>query len=119
MLRGVFMGNAMGQKRWFDYDPFTGAFETYEYDEDGNRTVITRTGRDLTPALDAIAELHNHDENKHPVLGYRVASIPLELVHKWLVEKGVNAMNPDHWPEVKKLLNDIDNHKLRPHRWRL
>lgn len=109
----------MGQKRFFDYDQFTGATETYEYDEDTNRTLIIRAGADLQQAIDAIAELHNHDENKHPVFGYRVASIPLELVHQWMVEKGVNAMDPRHWPEVKKLLNDIDNHKLRPHRWRL
>jgi len=109
----------MGQKLLFDYDSFTGAYEMYEYDEDSDQTLITRTGPDLQPQLDAIAELHNHDENKHPVFGYRVASISTELVHHWMVTKGVNAMDPRHWPEVKKLLNDIEYQKLRPHRWRL
>lgn len=103
-------------KRLFDYDPATGAFETFEYDHSSGGWGITRTSGDLQPLVDSIKELHNHHYNRHRVLGYHVARIPVELVHKWLVEKGVNAMDPRHWPEVRKLLNSNEYQDIRPDR---
>lgn len=37
---------------------------------------------------------------------WKVASIPIVVQYKWLHEHGVDVMNRDHWPAVKRLLND-------------
>lgn len=37
-----------------------------------------------------------------------VAEIPLIIVEKWKNELGVDVFNKDHWPKVKRLLNDPD-----------
>lgn len=106
-------------KRPFGYDPLTGAHETWEWDDSEGVMVITRTGADVQPVVDQVKQLHNHHHNRHPVLGAHVASVPLEIVYKWLVEKRVNAMDPTHWPEVKKLLNSNEYQYFRPDRRRL
>jgi hypothetical protein len=37
---------------------------------------------------------------------WKVASIPIGVQYKWLIHHGVDVMNRDHWPKVKRLLND-------------
>lgn len=37
---------------------------------------------------------------------HQVAEIPLIIVMKWKNELGVDINNPDHWPDVVKLLHD-------------
>lgn len=39
---------------------------------------------------------------------WRVASIPIVVQMEWLTRFGVDVHEPDHWPRVKKLLNDSD-----------
>jgi hypothetical protein len=40
--------------------------------------------------------------------GYLAASIPSSVMLKWLIEYGVDVMNKDHMPAVKRLLNSSD-----------
>lgn len=39
---------------------------------------------------------------------WRVASIPVTVQMKWLIEDGIDVHNEDHWPRVQKKLNDPD-----------
>lgn len=42
-----------------------------------------------------------------------VARIPLTVAHKWLVDHGVDVLNPDHKGAVARLLNSSDYLYLR------
>jgi ribonuclease HI len=35
-----------------------------------------------------------------------MCKIPNLVIEKWRNEKGIDVLNKDHWPAVKKLLND-------------
>lgn len=37
---------------------------------------------------------------------WRVASIPVVVQMEWMTRYGVDVHNEEHWPRVKKLLND-------------
>jgi hypothetical protein len=37
---------------------------------------------------------------------WKAASIPIGVAYKWLTEFGVDVYNDDHWPGVRRLLND-------------
>lgn len=39
---------------------------------------------------------------------WRVASIPVGVQYKWLIEEGLDVTDPDHWPRVQRKLNDPD-----------
>lgn len=43
----------------------------------------------------------------------RVASIPLWLIEKWKVEKGIDFFNTDHMPKITALLNSSEYSHLR------
>jgi len=93
--------------RLLDFDPHTGVKTIFRPSVDGETFQII-TEQDVEPILElnkekqkAGREYYARDKDL-----WRVASIPASVQLKWLVEKGVDLMNPDHWPEVKKLLND-------------
>jgi len=104
-------------KRTLDYDPFTGITTTFESDGDG-KFRLTET-QDVQAILD-----HNQRRATEAHGGWTeskdmryVGSIPLSIIHKWKVEKGIDVFNKDHWPAVKRLLNDPDWRKLRGAHW--
>lgn len=39
---------------------------------------------------------------------WKVASIPIGVQMIWLTKHGIDIHNEDHWPGVKRLLNDPD-----------
>lgn len=39
---------------------------------------------------------------------WRVASIPIGIQYKWMIEDGIDVLNPDHWQRVQRKLNDPD-----------
>ena len=43
----------------------------------------------------------------------RVASIPLVVVQLWRDRYGIDLLDPDHWPAVKRLLGDPEWRHLR------
>lgn len=97
-----------------DVDPWSGATTTLDYDESDDRLII-KTLCDVQPVIDQNKELQNHwdgwvDKQRTMRLA---ASIPVTIAHKWLVEHGVSCWRKDHWPAVKKLLNDPDYRYLR------
>jgi hypothetical protein len=103
-----------------DIDPLSGAIETFDYDEHTDTIIIKRTC-DVQPIIDRNKELDNHSdgwvgEGRDMRLA---ASIPTEVAYKWLVEKGVNCWRKEHWPAVRKLLNDPEWRYLRTGSFRL
>jgi hypothetical protein len=87
------------------YDPFLGI--VHEFVDVDDKTVGVLTSGDTQPILDANKEDANHGDNWSPSRDMKhVARIPPEIYTKWLYELGVDALNPDHAPAVRRLLND-------------
>lgn len=92
-------------KRIFDYEPDTGITTWYEDTEDG---FALRYEQDAEPIIElnktkqSMGREYYARDNEM----WRVASIPSVIQMKWMIEKGVDVYNPDHWPAVQRLLND-------------
>ena len=102
-------------RRLLDYDPLTGVTTYHHYDEMSDTTAI-ETVQDVTPTLEVNKAMANDDDYKRHGIKqswWHVASIPVVVQEKWLREDGVNVFNPDHWPAVKRKLNDIEYRYLR------
>lgn len=105
-------------KRVLDYDPLTRTTTYHAYD-DATKTTWIEEVQDVEPYIERNKRTQAHDVggamgmNDYFRQGVKngwahVATIPNGVIHKWLVEKGVNLYNKDHWPKVRKLLNDPD-----------
>ena len=90
---------------------------TYDASED---KIVQHSVQDIEPLI----ELNKKEFNKDYIHGgvetretgmRKVASIPLVIVEKWRKEYGIDMMNKDHWPKIKKLLNDPEYRFLRTH----
>lgn len=76
-----------------------------EYDEAEDK-IVTRYVQDVEPILKLNREMQVHGaQGFGPGIGERIASIPNIIVHKWLVEEGINVLDHEHWPKVKAKLN--------------
>ncbi len=101
--RLISINAATGISTWHDYDPNTG------------KTYITNT-QDVESILElnqrrAADESFKQKGLKNEML--HVASIPLNLVHKWLVEDGIDVFNKDHTKALLRKLNDPDYKHLK------
>lgn len=90
-------------KRLLDYDPNTGLKTWHRYDETEDRTILEYE-QDCQDIIDRNKWEQNHGDHKMGD-GYLAASIPSSIMLKWLIEYGVDVMNPDHKGAVKRLLN--------------
>ena len=100
--------------RFLDYDPLTGAVETFDYDESSDTAIIHRAA-DVQPIIDRNKELANHTDgwtSREKDLRL-VASIPIEVAFLWLRRYGICAWKKEHWPQVRRLLNDSEWRYLR------
>jgi hypothetical protein len=91
-------------KRLLDVDAFTGIRTYHEYDAAEDRTTISYEG-DAEPVIENNKRLQNEATGRMGDFCH-VASIPPTIQLKWLIEKGVDVLNPDHADGVKRLLND-------------
>lgn len=90
-------------KRLLDFDPLTGLKTIHEYDHATGETLL-HYEQDVEPLLDANKAAQNEQHGKMGDMVH-VASIPVSVQLKWLVEKGVDVLNPDHKQAVAKLLD--------------
>ena len=75
---------------------------------------VLETAQDVAPILDRNRALATDGDGYTPGREMRrAASIPLVVAEKWRNELGVDLLDPDHWPAVKRLLNDPDWRWLR------
>jgi hypothetical protein len=94
-----------------------GTYDTFEYD-DATGDVRIRRYADVQSVIDSNRSYHLESDGKGRD-AWLAARIPEFLVDEWLKTKGVNARRADHWPEVRKLLNDPDWKHLRPTSFKL
>jgi hypothetical protein len=93
-------------ERLLDYDPNTGMKTWHSYDEATERTIL-RYEQDCEPILDANKEFKNHGNHKMGD-GFIAAHIPSVVMLKWLTEYGVDVLDPNHRPAVRRLLNSSE-----------
>lgn len=103
----------MSERRFFDYDPETGAVETFHYDEETDTFAIQRA-EDVGIVLDRNKELANHTTGWNADKTMRhAASIPIGVIYEWITKHGVNLFNKNHQDGVKRLLNSNEYRYLR------
>ena len=91
----------------------TSAGALYFHGRRDGRGVLERV-QDVEPILARNKALASHDEGYSPSRELRrAASIPLVVAEKWRNELGIDVLDPDHWPAVKRLLNDPEWRWLR------
>ena len=96
----------------FYHDDWAGI--THTIDQLDDKTVVIHSSGDTQPVLDANKEDANHGNPWTPSRDLKhVARIPAEVYMIWLNDLGVDALNPDHRPAVRKLLNDVQWKHLR------
>ena len=91
-------------RRLLDRDPLTGLATFHDYDAASGRTILDYA-QDVEPLLEANARARG---DAPAALGemVHVASIPASVQMKWLVEKGIDILDPDHRQAVAALLDD-------------
>lgn len=102
------------QRRLLDVDPLTGVVEYHHYDEATDRTIIESV-QDVAPLLERNKALATADDDGWSPSRElrRAAGIPAIVILKWLHEDGINLFDRNHWPAVKRKLNDPDWRWLR------
>jgi hypothetical protein len=100
-----------------DRDLQTGIYETFEYNE-ATGDITIRRWADVQPVLDANKGFHLHSDGKGKD-AWLAARIPDNIAQDWLTRFGINAWKGEHWPAVKKLLQDPEWKHLRPTSFKL
>ena len=107
-------------KKLLDIDPWSGIKTYHDYDHSTGLTKIERV-QNVEPILDMNKRLQNTDHEKKGIKNcwWHAAMIPIIIQEKWLNEHGVDIYKKEHWPRVRKLLNDPDYRYLRTGRGRV
>jgi hypothetical protein len=96
----------------FYKDDFAGL--VHEIDQLDDKTFVIHTKGDVQPVLDANKEDANHGDPWSPSRDLKhVARIPVEICMIWLHRYGVDVLDPDHAPAVRRLLNSNEWRGLR------
>jgi len=82
--------------------------------EDSDGSLIVHREADVEPLLEQNKALYTSGDGYTPSREMRrAASIPMAIVEKWKNELGVDVLNPDHLPAVRRLLNSSEYLYLR------
>ena len=102
-------------KRLLDYDPLTATYTYHDYDHNSKKTYIT-TEQNIEPLLNLNKAAYN-DDNRRGVKQdwWHVARVPNSIIHKWMVEDGIDfySKEPSHVKKVKQKLNSNEYRYLR------
>lgn len=101
-------------KRLISYNPDHGIRAYHERDPHNGATLITHEYDDVDDILDNNKLNYNHVNGWNADRSFhKVASIPLAVVHKWLVEEGWDALDKRYSDKLKQKLNDPEWRYLR------
>lgn len=94
-------------KRLFEHDPQRGLTMWWEDTSDG---FLLHYEQDAEPIVDSnkIKANAGRDYYARDKDMWRVASIPIGIQYKWLIEDGLDVHDPDQWDRVARKLNDPD-----------
>lgn len=94
-------------KRLFKADPARGMNIWWEDTGDG---FLLHYEQDAEPIIELNKKKRNEGRNYYAQDSelWRVASIPIGIQYKWLIEDGIDVHNEEHWPRVARKLNDPD-----------
>lgn len=91
-------------RRVLDHDPVTGLTTWHDFNDATGETALVYE-QDVEPVIEANKRAANDAAGPMGEMVH-VASIPVSIQLKWLIEKGVDILNPDHKKAVAKLLDD-------------
>ena len=94
-----------------------GTYETFEYDDDTGDITVRRWA-DVEPVLNVNKAAHLDGDGKTGDM-WLAARIPNDVALLWKQLYGVDAWRAEHWPAVRRLLNDPDWKHMRPTSFRL
>ena len=101
------------RERLLDRSPITGLEAWFSHDAATGTSTI-RYHQDAEPVIEANKRSQSEGDGYSASRDLRrVAGIPAIIVMKWLNELGVNVFERDHWPAVRRLLNDPEWRWLR------
>lgn len=105
----------MKDMRLLDYQADTKTSIWFGYDDEKDKVLLYEE-QDVEPYIEAAKQLQNDPEySKKGIKNdwWHYGHIPMGIVHKWKVEKGVDVFNKDHVKAVLKLLNDPEYRWLK------
>lgn len=101
-------------KRLISYDPVNGIKTFHDFDTVTKQTEITYEYDSVASVLDMNKrERNDFDRTKQDEAWWKVATIPIAICNKWMIEDGINVWNKNHADRVFKKLNDPDWAYLR------
>lgn len=101
------------RKEVMRYDPITGMTRIHQFDNIDGKHVVS-LHQEVEHVLDRNKALANRPGSHASQGTFRhVASIPLVVIELWLRKYGIWVYKHEHWPAVKKLLNDPEWRYLR------
>mgnify|MGYP005676318107 CR=1 FL=1 len=88
--------------------------EFFKYDEANDESIVATTykGTDLVTDLNKEVQSKEFGRGENNDM-HHVARIPPEVIHRWLVDYGVNVYNKEHGPKVMALLDSNEWRHLR------
>ncbi len=99
-----------------DFDPITGMKTLLEFDDVHPQKFHVHYQQDVTAILERNKELQKHPDYKKQGIKrgmQHVASIPLVWTQHLLHKHGIDVMKADHWPKLRRLLQDPQYRHLR------
>ena len=111
MERGALHGSAPFEhmtKRVVDYDPISGITTSVDYDPVDDITTVIHEFCELDATMDRTKALQNDDDyTRKGIKGgwWHYAFTPNHLIHKWLVEDGINIYNKQDLPRALAKIN--------------
>lgn len=101
-----------------DWDPFSRLKTIYHPESDGKWRL--EYVQDCEPDIEACKALQNAIDGWSPTKEWRwAAHIPDIIILKWMKEDGIDIMDKNHWPAVRRRLNDPEWRYLRTAPWNL
>jgi len=102
-------------KRLLSHDPLTGLKTWHSFDSLTDETTISYSA-DSTPILEENKLKQNDAYFSRAGIKsefWQLASIPVMVQMDWLINKGVDIYNKDHFPKVCRLLDDPEYKYLK------